>query len=526
MMPKNIDIQKILRQINEFWTKQSSKRKKMIIAGALCLVAVAAVVALLMNRTDYVVLYKGLSATESAEIMSKLEEAAVGAKVESDGTIYVPRDKEAGLKIQLSAEGYPKSSLNYDIFSSNTDFLTTDYEKRQYLIFQLQDRLQQAIKTIQGINNAIVTISVSDQNSYVLAKDAIDSSASVILDVSGNTVLNKKQITGIEQLVAKSVPGLKGENVAIIDSEGAILNGTSADSLASGSFTKIEIVNQVNEIVKNKVISLLEPVFGKSGVSIAVNATIDFDKKSTQTTSYQPQNGTLGIISKQNQTVESVNGGALNGGIAGTGSNNGVTTYPQANSAASGTSTAESSETEYLVNQLIESVESDGGQIKDMTVAVMINRKEMAAEDIEKYKQIVAYGVGLTTDKVVVTNVEFTKTNEIKAVATSVFSNIALSPVVVASAAGVLLLIILAVLLAAKKKKKKRKSAKEDEEFDLDDADMVLEKRKSEIIPGEIVLNETREQGLKRQIKDFSTANTNIVAQLLRTWIKEDGNDY
>jgi flagellar biosynthesis/type III secretory pathway M-ring protein FliF/YscJ len=41
-------------------------------------------------------------------------------------------------------------------------------------------------------------------------------------------------------------------------------------------------------------------------------------------------------------------------------------------------------------------------------------------------------------------------------------------------------------------------------------------------VPGEIVLTETREQGIKRQVKEFASTNPEIVAQLLRTWMKED----
>jgi flagellar biosynthesis/type III secretory pathway M-ring protein FliF/YscJ len=47
--------------------------------------------------------------------------------------------------------------------------------------------------------------------------------------------------------------------------------------------------------------------------------------------------------------------------------------------------------------------------------------------------------------------------------------------------------------------------------------------RQNDEIPA-IVLNETREQGLKRQIKDFSTTNPEIIAQLIRTWLKEEND--
>ena len=42
-------------------------------------------------------------------------------------------------------------------------------------------------------------------------------------------------------------------------------------------------------------------------------------------------------------------------------------------------------------------------------------------------------------------------------------------------------------------------------------------------IPDEIVLSETREQGLKRQVREFTAGNPEVVATLIRGWMKEDG---
>ena len=93
-----------------------------------------------------------------------------------------------------------------------------------------------------------------------------------------------------------------------------------------------------------------------------------------------------------------------------------------------------------------------------------------------------------------------------------------------------LVLIIAVVLLILLKKRKKHKKGKKGKHDELDEEHIGLEEALTAVpdtrpIPGQIVLNETREQALKRQIKEFAAGNPDIVAQLLRTWIKEDDKD-
>ena len=62
------------------------------------------------------------------------------------------------IMIEMSELGYPKTALPFDIFSDNMGFTTTEFEKRQYLLMNLQDRLERTLKDMTGIKNAIVTL--------------------------------------------------------------------------------------------------------------------------------------------------------------------------------------------------------------------------------------------------------------------------------------------------------------------------------------------------------------------------------
>ena len=79
------------------------------------------------------------------------------------------------------------------MFTENIDFMTTDYEKRKYEIFQLQERLQGSIETIGGVESAIVTINVPEEKNFAWETDKKESSASVKINLKNGYSLSPSQ---------------------------------------------------------------------------------------------------------------------------------------------------------------------------------------------------------------------------------------------------------------------------------------------------------------------------------------------
>ena len=554
----NTSLKRSVQLVRDFWEKQPPKKRTIIVSSAIAILAVAVLLTVLLNTKNYVQLYTGLSTSESAESDGSTY------KLDDKGNILVPKKNEAKIKMNLAADGYPKSTLTYDIYTKNSSLTSTDSDKKTYNNFQLQDRLQDSIKTIEGVENAIVTINVPDEDSFVLKDDKQPATASVTLTLAGNTELSKKQVNGIVQLVAKSVSGLKAENVVVVDQSGEVLNNSSDNSDgSSNSGTKLEVTNGVNKAFQEKILSLLEPIFGKGGVKVAVNAVIDFQKKTSAETKYSPVVNESGIVSKQQTSKEGSGSGTGASGVVGTGSNTGVNTYQQSSSGNSGTNSAssDSSSTEYLVNQIVENIQNDGGDVKDMTVSVVINKDQLSQAEINKYREVVAYGAGISIEKVNVIATPFAKTTQ-----TSQTGK--LTPkllIIIISSAVVVLGAVLALILLTKAKKKKQKEEEEskaletgvyqvgygisdntgeipqpvpeetgvenmtddtnDKEDKADTDQNTEETEKAPEVKDEIVLTKTREQELKEQIGDFAENNPEIVAQLLRTWMKEDDDN-
>lgn len=500
--------------------KKLSKGAKIAIFSFLGVsVAIAIILTAVLNSSKYTVLYRGLSSAESLEILRLLDDMGVDTKVESDGSILVSKDKAPAIKMQLATEGYPNSTLSYDLFLEKSDLLTTDYEQRKLYIFQLQDRLQESIETLQGVKSAIVTLGIPEENPYVLKSEKADITASVALQLYSNAQLTPKQIRGIVLLVARSIPGLAEENVVVVGEDGQQLNaGPGFDSADIGS--KIETISELSKIFEEKIKSFLEPVFGKDGLSVSVNVVVDFNRTTSEETSYAPVIGDSGIISWVERHSES---------SGDTGSQDEVPTYSEAEDPGDGggTETSSSYSAQYLVNQLIKQIYDDGGNITDMTVAVIINAADMSDEEMAKYRELVAFSAGVPVENVALTYSRFLGRDTVYPIPVTedeepdaVFGIIDRKMLIIIGMSGLgLLLLIVAITIIVKAIKNKNKKKKQ-QLAEIEKEIKVQEEKKD--MPGEIVLNETREQALKRQITEFASVNAETVAQLLRVWIKED----
>ena len=517
-----LSVKEIFQKIKEFWHKQSKKSRTVLLcvlaAGVLLTVIVSAVI----NHVNYAVLYSGLDDSEAGEINAILDEMGADYKVSASGDILVQEDQVASLKMSLASEGYPETALDYDIFSSNAGFMTTDFEKQKYLIFQLQDRLQDSIETIRGVKSAIVTISLPDDDSFVLDEDKTPATASVVLGLEGGISLDSRQIMGIEFLVSKSVPGLTGENVAIIDDLGQILNTHHEDDELA-AYDRLELEKSIGSSMEDRITRLLTPVFGAGGFRVAVNVALDTSKKVSEQTTYTPVVEDSGIVSRSEQTRETAGSQTEASGVPGTDTNTGVTTYEEADGAGS-TSESESSSTEYLVNQLTEQIQDDGYKVKDLSVAVIIGYP-LTEDQVVEYTRMAAYALGVEDDKISISTAQFIEAGETPATGAEETQTLTLTrqQILIAASIGaaVLLIAILLIVLAARRRKKAA-GTEEEERPDLEE--MLSGTASSASVPG-IVLSETREQGLKRQIKDFASGSPEIVAQMIRTWLKEDEED-
>ena len=407
-MPKIL--KNIANQITTFWSKFDKKKKIVFIILMSLVLIISIILVSLISRTEYAVLYTGLDASEAGEIYMNLVDKKYDVKTKDDGTILVPKKYENNIRMELAAEGYPKSGLNYDIFKNSTGFGTTEYEKKMYMRFQLQDRLQQTIKTLDNVQDAIVTLNIPDNSSIVLSGDKKPATASVTLKTDHNTQLNPSQVRAIAELVSKSVEGLTTDNISIIDSRGMVYDIASPDEI-NNTGTQLELEKQVGDRLKDDILKMLEPVFGYGKVVAGVSVRLDFDKKTTETIKFEPVLDDSGIAVSLTELKE-ITRSSGSGAPAGQDPNGGAPQYPSVEDEIV-TYEKISKTVNYEINQTKELIEKAQGTIKDLTVSVVINSEERNEEIISQVRDIISGAVGIDSELVSVQSMPFNGSKEL-----------------------------------------------------------------------------------------------------------------
>lgn len=520
-------IKNIVKSIKDFWVKLSSKSRKIIIGGFAGIVVASLIIALVLNNKEYVVLFSGIDEEETAEVMQQLQENNVDYKYENDGTILIPEEQESTLRMQLAQSGHPRSGTNYDVFTENIDFMTTDYEKRQYEIFQLQERLQSSIMTIEGVEEAIVTISVPEEKNFAWETDNSEPSASVKVNLKSGKTLSASQTDGIMQLVVKSVEGLEEENVAIVDTEGNSLVADSEIKQTNTIKLKLEIEKEFEKETIKNVSEFLAKIYGEENIKVSAKCTINFDKKISEMLQYLPDEETkLGVPGSTQNEREITGPGETVGGVSGAESNAEVPTYPGVVVEGDNIYFKDSNSINYLVSQLKEQIEHNPGEIEQLTVAAVINKASIRDEELTEVKELIAFSAGVSTEDIALHNMLFYDPHAPAEPAISDEANaeqmtireILIYGGIALAVLSVLIFILSMVLRKRKKKKEALNSAKSKAEAE---AAAAGDFSWQDIQEG-IKLQETQEQAIKKQLKEFTTTNPEIAAQLIRTWIKGD----
>ncbi|MDD2568464.1 MAG: flagellar basal-body MS-ring/collar protein FliF [Clostridia bacterium] len=524
-------LKKYIDPIKRFWNTLNKKSKTILACVAGFIFIAAVVAAVLLNQTQYVVLYPGMARDEAVQVMNELQSRGIDY-YEKNGNIYVPKTDENSLRMELANLGYPKTTNNYDYFTENIDIMTTDYEKKIIEKYQLNQRLEAVIETLKPIKEASVTISIPEESGYAWDENKTKPSASVTVEMLSGQTLEPAQVNGIKQLVAKSVPSLDGANVAVINTAtGEELEGADLTSQTNISKFKMEIEELYEDEVKKKVLNVLTPLYGADNVNVAVKAVMDIDKKIQEIITYQPSNENTGVLSEAQTSNEQTVEGSSTGGVVGSETNSDVTTYPGITVDGNTIYSADTQSYKYLVSQVKQQIQGDAASIKDMTVSVVINKEILDEARKAELGRLIANAAAIVPEKVVIYNSAFWQAEVVPLPAPDVEDLFSIQNLIIAGAGLVILLLLLLVLMLILKKRKKKKLDKLqipalDEDPKKKKAEEVWQESSVESDAQDELIQVLREQQesedakVNQQIQEFSSQNPEIVAQLIRGWLK------
>lgn len=534
----NEKVQKTITTVKEYWGRQSNKTKGIYIGGLALVLIVAVVAVVLLNRKEYVTLYEGLETSEAAEIVQLIEEAGYECTLRSGGTIIVPKGTENDIAMTLAMQKYPKSQLDYSSYTTNVGMFTTESEKREYERIAAEERLSAIIGTVDGVREAVVTLNIPEKKNTVIEAYKQESSASAIIYLDKDVTLTSDQIEGITYLIM-TASGIKEENISLVDNYGVLLvsEDTPADVVAQET-RKLKFKTDLENQIRQKIENLLIPAYGEDGFSAAVNMVLNFDSKVSENTVYTPStNDERGML--QHTDAEQASGYATaEGGVVGV-ETNADDTYPTGDTAGNGRWTENSVSNSYLVNTYKEQVEREGYVIDGLSISVIIYTDYLPDTTRQELVRLVGNAGTVNPDLfdqvVTVTNLQ--KYNpEVEALAQTYLFGLTLNQLVILGAIllGILLILIIVLASLSSKAKKRRKHFEKtllEQHAPADDEPLVekfftLGEDGSSPVEIPSLTNEngveTKEVIIRRELSEFARHSPEIVAQLLRNWIKEE----
>ena len=403
-------LRRLVAQSREFWAGLGLARRALIVAAAIALVAAAGVGAYL-SGTTYVPLARDMPADEIGAIKTALTAQNIPVQLSPDGTaLSVPQERYAEAKVALGVAGLPaRGGKGYELFDE-TSLMTTPFVQSVNYQRALQSELARSIQQLEAVQSARVLLARPEPSPFV--RDQKQPTASVILKLKTGATMSRTAAAGIVSLVARSVEGLKPENVTVIDSGGRLLSDPHAGDRDSLPTPQLEYRRELEAYLAEKAEKMLGPHLGPGRAVVQVSADINFQRVKEMQKTYSPD----GRVARTERQQTSKTTGTAARGAVGAVSNvaRAGGTTAGASSGGGGTNSQEETQTDYALSETTRDIEDRMGAVTRLTIAVLVDLTPQgegpalisATDAQEIVKQAVGFRAG--RDEVKLTNVKLT----------------------------------------------------------------------------------------------------------------------
>ncbi len=522
-------------QLNAFWGGlDKGQRLRLIIATVLSITLVVSFV-IYAARPQMEILYANLSQNDAGNVHAKLKEMGINTRIDGT-TVYVPKNKVDELRAQLAMEGV--ISEDYEVpEDAQASFFETSQDKQQRYLAAKQNNLKKGIRAIRGVDFVDVNLYIPEDTAFVLDPQNNEATASLIVKMKpGTSPLDRNQVQGIVQYVAKSVKGLKPENVFVMDENGRPLV-QDIDNTSAQISTQMEMQDAVRTNIEKTIIKFLEAPFGVNNVKVSVAVNLDYNSEETVSTVFEaPDTEKNAGIVRNMQDIKKEWVDAGNGGVPGTDSNTEVEQYVETDTSKAQYNEA-STIVNYEINEIKKQIVKEMGSIQGLTVSVLVNEDSLKEESranseelVAKVKELVKYSVqGFGAQAIPIDssiNVALmgfdTSFQDAVAEAEAEEAKLQTREFLVMAGTGIAAVLIFgAAIFLLFKRRGRGSGGSEAEEYVTDSSGRTIPLSAMESAPiAEIDVEDKNE--VKKKIDKFVGQKPETAAQLLKSWLNEE----
>ncbi len=382
------------------WSELSSLAKAGLISGVILILGSLLLGSLWLLNDDYQILFSELNAQDASAMVTELDRMKIPYRLAEGGTaILVERDAVYKTRLKLMGKGLDlRGGVGFEIFN-NADLGMTEFAQKVNFQRALQGELARTIMSLDEVKSARVHLVLPD--SSLFKRQNARPKASISLIMKGNTQLSPEQISGMQRLVAASVPEIDSASVTIVDHHGVAISKPSTDDAAQGVSGRLDSKRQVEDYLARKIVAVLDRAVGPGKAIVSVDAVLNYDQVKVTKEDVLPLPNTtgqsVGAIARRRESVQG--GDSYSELFAG---NHNVSSR----GVQSGVPGATSSEVEFVNGRRVEQVVSLPGGIRRLSVGVMVPEVSDPVE-LAKLKEVVAMAAGINPgrgDAIVVYN--------------------------------------------------------------------------------------------------------------------------
>ena len=338
-------MEKLFNQIATLFNRYTVAQRTLIITLAVGMISAIISLVIWANRPEYELLYTEIDPSTASKMVGDLKSNKVKYRLENGGkTILVPTESVSEWRLKFTEQGYVGDMITgYELFDDSEIGMTT-FKQKLNMRRALEGELTRTINQFPGVMNCRVHLALPEEKLFEKEKGG---KASVVLYLTPGVIIEEEQVKGIAALVGNSVDGIEADAVVVVDSEGILLSDSKGEEAILGSTgNQWDLKNSVESRLQMKVQDILDGVLGYQNSIAKVTVDLNFEKIERTTEAFDPDK--VVILSEERQTESSMESDSAQ--------------YSKENVL-----------TNYELNKTIEHYISPSGDIKRITVALLVD---------------------------------------------------------------------------------------------------------------------------------------------------------
>ncbi|MDR1933516.1 MAG: flagellar M-ring protein FliF [Spirochaetales bacterium] len=230
---------------------------------------------------------------EMTRITQRLDQEGIPYQTTEDFRVFVKDEKTAQrMRGVLARENLiPVGTDPWQIFDVER-WTITDFERNINLRRAVTQELERHIAALEDVDAVSAIIGVPEKEMFSEDQKPITASIRITPKPGSDLTDNRKKTEGIERLVRYAIPGLLAENITITDNRGITLNDFSkfADSdRLKQTRDELKVKREFELRYRDTILAALQKMYGEDRVQVVnLNIDVDTSKKTIRDEKHSP----------------------------------------------------------------------------------------------------------------------------------------------------------------------------------------------------------------------------------------------